>query len=246
MSILIGTTLTTFAMDDPDTWGSWLDNVEQIRDHLPGERVDVFAAIQTDARGLGLFGELTEQLRWLNTDRGAASWWEFRLDDRRTEVTTANRLLHLTTGQNLVSARAVQDPDCSHLLFMAADCQAPDDVLPRLLELESDYCGPFVPTYNLRGEPVGIPLVRDGVCLTIPCERAMPTAAAVLLSRRVFNRLRWRFDPVAGLSDDPALMRDAAELLGISPLVRMDCVARHFPESIGAVETRGHDMQVHR
>ena len=245
MSILIGTTLTTFAMDDPDTWGAWIRNVEQIRASVE-DRVDVFAAIQTDARGLEPFYPLVRRLDELSDPGGLGGWWEYRLDDGRTEVTTANRLLHLTTGQNLVTARAVQDPDCSHLLFMAADCMAPDDVLPKLLELGSDYCAPYIPTYGLRGEPVQLPVPDGDGWKIIDCERAMPSAAAVLLSRKVYNRLRWRFDPVRGLSDDPALMVDAAELLQIGPLVRMDCVARHFPEAIGPVETRGHDMQVVR
>ena len=121
-----------------------------------------------------------------------------------------------------------------------------ESVLPKLLELDRPYVAPYIPTYGLRGEPVPVTVPRGDGWETVPCERAMPSAAAVLLARRLFNRLRWRFDPVAGLSDDPALMRDAVELLGFTPLVRMDCEARHFPEAIGPVEDRGHDMEVHR
>lgn len=247
MTVLVGTTLTTFAMDDPDTWGSWIRNAEAIRAAVPDERVEFFAAIQTDRRGLGYFQPLLDRLTELAVqDAGGIEWWDYRLDDGRTTVTTANRLLHLTMGQNLVSFRAMSDPAVSHLLFMAADCQAPDDVLAELLPMHHDYVAPYVPTYGLRGEPVPWSVRTGDVYRTVPCERAMPSAAAVLLSRRVFSRLKWRFDLDEGLSDDPALLRDAADLLGVSPLVRMDVVARHFPESIGPVETRGHDMTVVR
>ena len=250
MTVLVGTTLTTFAMDDPDTWGSWIRNAEAIRAAVPDVRVEFFAAIQTDARGLDpLFDPLLDRLTDLDldpVDTATGQWWDYRLDDGRTSVTTANRLRHLTMGQNLVTDRAVSDPAITHLLFMAADCQAPDNVLAELLPMDHDYVAPFIPTYGLRGDPVPW-AVRDGDgWRTVPCERAMPSAACVLLGRRVYNRLRWRYDPVAGLSDDPALMRDAAELLGVDPLVRMDVVARHFPESIGPVETRGHSMEVVR
>lgn len=238
--ILVGTTLATFAMDQRDTWSAWLRTWVELVTSVD-EPVKCFAAIQTDARGIEPFRPLTDALETFG-----GSWWDYRLDDGRTEVTTANRLLHLTTGQNLVTARAVQDPACTHLLFLAADCCPPGDILPKLLELDHPYCAPYIPTYGLRGEPAPVVVPDGDGWRTVDCERAMPSAAAVLLHRSVFNRLRWRFDPVAGLSDDPALMRDAVELLGISPLVRMDCEARHYPEAIGPVETRGHDMEVHR
>ena len=53
--------------------------------------------------------------------------WTFSLDDGRTEVTTANRLRHITAGQNLATDRACSSPDCTHLLFLAADLEPPAD-----------------------------------------------------------------------------------------------------------------------
>ena len=79
-----------------------------------------------------------------------------------------------------------------------------------------------------------------------PVQAHMPTAAFVLIAREVFNRLRWRADGEAGMTDDPCYHHDAATLLGVEALVRKDCVGIHHPIRIGAIETRGHDMAVHR
>jgi hypothetical protein len=125
------------------------------------------------------------------------------------------------------------------LLFMAADTMAPDDIVPRMLEMDWPFVAPFIPTYGLRGEPV-----KDAG-YDFPAEYAMPSAACVFIGSDVFRRVRWRWDYEDG-SDDPCYWRDAREHLGIRARVRMDCTARHFPEAIGPVETRGHDMSVHR
>jgi hypothetical protein len=47
-------------------------------------------------------------------------------------------------------------------------------------------------------------------------------------------------------SDDPAYHHDALKYLGIPTHVRMDSIAKHFPEAIGSIESRGHDMTVVR
>lgn len=250
MSILVGTTLTTYAMSDPELWGSWLSNAATVRAELPGERVDYFAAIETDDRGLDPFGELLARLHQLNSEGGRDPALEFQLNDGRDTVTQANRLAHITLGQNLVSQRAADDVECTHLLFMAADCRPPDDVLPRLLELDHPYVGPIIPTYGdaLRGHAFGIPVQSGSSWRSVPCEYAMPSAACVLLARRVFTRLRWRYDLEHGLSDDPAMAKDARELLGVSSIVRIDLEARHYPAEIGPVEHRypGTDLSVQR
>src|SRR5437870_4352601 len=97
VSILVGTTLTTYAMSDPDAWGSWLRNAEQVRDST-GLDVSYFAAIETDARGLEPFQPLTDRLSdlWHAQPRSGEPFLEFQLRDSRTEVTQANRLPHIT------------------------------------------------------------------------------------------------------------------------------------------------------
>lgn len=228
--IVVATTLAAFVMDQPDTWQAWLRNAEAIKASHPDVRY--FAALELDARGLAPFVPLLDEL-----DEVGADWWTFHLDDGRTEVTTENRLRHITLGQNLATDYAVST-GASHLLFLAADLEPPPDALPKLLEVNHPMVGGEVTTYCLSGPDV------DGY--PFPVQAHMPTAAFVLIAREVFNVLRWRHDAEAGMSDDPAYHHDARTLLGIDALVRKDCVGVHHPIRIGPVETRGHDMAVHR
>jgi hypothetical protein len=188
--------------------------------------------LELDARGLDPFAPLLDLL----ADAGGEHW-TFHLDDGRTEVTTENRLRHITMGQNLATEYAVSC-GASHMLFLAADLEPPADCLPKLLEVDHPMVGGEVSTYCLSGPDV------DGY--GFPVQAHMPTAAFVLIAREVFNRLRWRADGEAGMSDDPCYHHDAATLLGVEALVRKDCVGIHHPIRIGAIETRGHDMAVHR
>lgn len=232
--IVVGTTLTAFAMDDPNCWGAWLNNAEMMQrlGESVGRPVSFFAAIETDARGIAPFAPLTARLSEVGGE-----WWDFRLDDGRTEVTTANRLRHITMGQNLVTDYA-QATWATHLLFMAADCEPPADAIERLIEVDHPLVGGEVGTYCLSGTPItGYPF---------PIEQHMATAAFVLLRRDLFRFLRWRWDADNGMTDDPCLEHDALLFHGVRTLVRKDVVGRHYPEAIGAVEHRGHDMTVHR
>jgi hypothetical protein len=235
--IVVGTTTAAFAMDNPDTWGSWMRNAEQVKENFQrfGSFSDVkyFAALQVDARGIEPFKPFIERLEAIGGE-----YWTYSLDDGRTSVTTKNRLRHLTVGQNLVSDYCVSNPTVTHQLFMAADCMPPDDVLPKMLEMNYPLCAPFITTYNLRG-----PRVPE---YPYPVENTMASAAAIFISRQVFSKIRWRWDLDTNMSDDPCYHHDAIKYLGIPTHVRMDCIAKHFPEAIGAIETRGHDMTVHR
>lgn len=226
--IVVGTTLAAFVMDQEDTWASWMRNAEQIKaSHLPG--IKYFAAIQVDARGLEPFQPFLARLAAIGGE-----YWTYSLDDGRTEVTTNNRLRHITMGQNLVTDYSVA-ARATHLLFMAADCMPPDDCLPKLLEMGHKFVAPFITTYGLLGPDV------DGYGYRVM--DAMPSAACMLIERSVFKRLRWRWDYEDG-SDDPCYWLDARELLGVRAHVRKDLLAKHYPEAIGAIETRGHDMRV--
>jgi hypothetical protein len=228
--VLVATTLAAFAMDQPDTWGAWLYTAEEL-----AQTADVrfFAALETDARGRDPFAPLLRRLRELN-----GAHWTFSLDDGRTEVTTANRLRHLTMGQNLASEYATSR-GFDWLLFCAADCAPPADVLPKLWELNEPLCGPEIPTYCLTG-------VDQGDRWPFPVHEQLISVACVLIRRDVFKVLRWRADPDLGLSDDPAYRLDAHSLLNVRSYVRKDVAARHYPASIGPIETRGHDLRVAR
>lgn len=234
MSIVIGTTLAAFVMDDESTWSAWLRNAEAIKASHP-EGVRYFCAIEVDARGLEPFGPLLDALAEVGGE-----YWVGMLDDGRTEVTTANRLRHITAFQNLVTDYCCSLPECTHMLFLAADLEPPADCLPKLLALDHPLVGGHVPTYGLHGP------TEPGYPPTWGVQRHMATAAFVMLARPLFRVVRWRWDLDAGMSDDPCLEHDARTLLDVPTLVRHDCEGRHWPQSIGAVETRGHDMTVAR
>lgn len=227
--IVLGTTLAAFAMDDADTWGAWLYTVDEMRSR--GHDIQPFVAIQVDARGLAPFLPLLKKL-----EQYGGEHWVYSLDDGRTKITTGNRLRHLTTGQNLVTEYACAQ-GASHLLFCAADC-APPAELEKLLEMDHGYVGPEITTYCLSGQPMA---GYDYPVMAQPL-----SVACVLIRRDVFTRIRWRADGDRGLADDFAYAFDVTSLLGIQPLCRKDVFARHYPQSIGPIEGRGHDMRVVR
>lgn len=229
--IVVGTTMAAFVMDQEDTWASWMRNAEAVKSTHP--EAQYFVAIQVDKRGLEPFQPLLDRLAEIGGE-----YWTYSLDDGRTSVTTANRLRHIVVGQNLVVDYAQSHPNCSHLLFLAADCQPSDDVLPKLLEMHYPLTAPFITTYGLTG-----PVVDT---YPFPVMDAMASAAAIMIAREVFTKIRWRWDFDTSMSDDPCYHHDAKTLLGIPTHVRTDIYATHFPTAIGAIETRGHDMTVVR
>lgn len=222
--IVIGTTLAPFAMTQPDAWSAWLRHAERQRLSHP-DGVTHFAALQVDTRGIEPFGPLIGRL-----DELGADWWTYSLDDGRTRVDMTNRWRHITVGQNLVTDYCQARLDVTHLLFLAADCAASSDVIPRMLEMGHPLVAPYISTYGLRG-----PIVPH---YPFHVEDAMASAAAIFIARDVFRRIRWRWDADAGMSDDPCFHHDARELLGIPTYVRHDCLARHYPEAVGAYDTR--------
>lgn len=238
--MLVATTLAAYVMDQEDTWSSWLRNARELRASNP-DGVDFFAAIEVDARAGEPFAPLFTRLNELDGGDGG-SWWTYRLDDGRTEVTTANRLRHITFGQNLTMDRACAG-DYSHLLFLAADCTPPPDAVPRLLEVSEHVVGAYCPTYGLPLRPVTGRPYALGTAVT-PDVLAF-SAAAVMFDREAFRFLRWRWDRDVGMTDDPCMQHDVYAR-GWRIYVRPDVVTRHYPQAIGAVETRGHDMRVAR
>jgi hypothetical protein len=231
--VVVATTMAAYVTDQPDTCLAWLYTAEALRARAAkdGCEVDFFAALEVDARGRQPFEAVLATLADLD-----GTHWTFSLDDGSAAKSTATRLRFITTGQNLTVDYACST-GASHLLFMAADCEPPPDAIPKLVEVDRALVGGHVSTYCLDGARVpGSPF---------DIRTHMPTAAFVLLRRDLFRRVRWRHDPDLGMSDDPCLYWDARHM-GYEPVVRHDCVGRHYPEAIGAVETRGHDLSVYR
>lgn len=260
MRILVATTLAAFVMDQEDTWSAWLRTIPEMRDEAErrGDTVDVFASIEVDARGFVPFQPLETAL-----DSVAGDHWVYSLDDGRTEVNTGNRLRHIVAGQNLCNDYAVAG-GYDFMLFMAADCMPPAGAPWKLIEAHHDFdaqiVGGEVTTYCLSGPDVApwwypagatfhclnAPSLADWVASErhYPVQEHMPTAAFVLLSRLAFRKLRWRWDFEDG-SDDPCLYADALAR-GYRVVVRKDVVGKHYPEAIGDISTRGHNMEVVR
>lgn len=261
--ILVGTTLTTFAMRDEGYWGSWLVNAEEIQRNSGYENVTYFAAIETDSRGLEPFAPLLERLHEVL----GGMHWSFTLDDGRSEVTTHNRLRHITTGQNLVFERACSGAErgqnITHVLFLAADLAPPPDVLPKLLALRHPVVGGYCPTYGAfsEGPRVGGHYwcsQHDGACgdsiacpfvswwpYDFPVMDGKASAAFMLFERQAFRKLRWRIDYDEGMTDDPCMHADA-ERIGWRTFIRKDCMGMHYPPMIPPIEERGHDLRVMR
>ena len=102
---------------------------EQVIDD--GQDVQWFAALEVDACGLDPFAPLLDRFAQLDAHAGrpVCHWWTYMLDDGRTEVTTGNRLRHITMGQNLATDFTLA-AGASHLLFLAADLEPPHDAVP--------------------------------------------------------------------------------------------------------------------
>ena len=230
--VVVGTTIPAYVMDQEDTWSAWLHNAEAMLEQYPDAQF--FAACEVDDRGKRVFDPLFERLREVNGD-----WWTFSLDDGNDRVTTGNRLRRITTGQNLVVDFALSRK-ATALLFMAADCAPPADAIPRLLEVNVSLIGGQVDTYCLDGPVAKSYIPRYGNDI----REHMPTAAFVLVRTWLFeDGLRWRWSFLHG-SDDPCLARDAQYVHGVKPYVHHGLKGRHFPEAIGPIETRGHNMSL--
>lgn len=229
--LVVGATIAAFAMDQEETWGYWLRNAEEVQRSVE-DHVQYFCAIQVDARGLEPFKPLIDRLEQLG-----AEYWTYSLDDGRTAVTSANRIRHICFGRNLVVDYAVER-QASHILYLDADCFPPFDVLPKLLEVEHPLVAGFIPTYGIVGE-----LIPNQ---PFPLMDTWASAGCILAASEVFTQIRWRWNMNPPMTDDPCYYRDAKELLNIRMVVRKDVVARHYPEAIGPIETRGHNMEVIR
>lgn len=228
--IVVGSTLTAFAMGNEYVWGSWLENAEGLRS-ASAEPLEFFAAIELDGRGMEPFGPLTDRLNAV----GGVSW-TFTYDDGRTSVDGLNRLRHIVAGRNMIQDYAMM-AGASHILFLDADLKPPADSVPKLLEMNHPIVGGDVPTYCLGGPTV------EG--FDFPVQRHMNTAGFLLVHASVFEKIRWRWTPT-GLSDDPCYHHDVLTYLSAPTYVRKDLIGEHWPRHIPPVDQRGYDLTVVR
>ena len=236
--IVVGTTLAPYVMDQVDTWAAWLYNAEQIAE---SHDVRFFAAIETDSRGIGFFQPLADRLRELGGE-----WWEFRFDDGVDQITTDNRLRRIVTGQNIVSMYT-ESIGATHLLFLAADTQAPDDTIPKFLEMDYPIIGGNLwETYRQDG-PVVATNKRTNLPFGFEVKEQLLSVAFVMVETPLLKKIRWRFEPERGRAgDDDQCFCDDAARNGWPALVRTDVIGTHYPLAIPPIEDRGHDMKVYR
>lgn len=257
MTIVVACTLPPFKMSgDPHNWNSWLQNAEAVNASVDDDVV-YFCALETDDRGLVPFRPLLARLAEFQPHGPAP--WTFSINDGVKVVGTSTRLRRICMGHNLCGTYALEETDASHVLWLASDTQAPDDVLPRLLELDVAAAACHIPTYCLDGPRVPFPLhswhkpncphleytQRGGEYKECICgARAwdvrthMESCACMLLRRDVINRLKWRTSGDDGTTDDPSMHMDLVEFLDEELYVRHDVCATHWPESIPAIEHR--------
>lgn len=243
--VAVCTTIAPYILDrEREYWDRWSFNADQVREHARATRdaeLDYFVALEVDARGLkpyedaGFMKEL---------ERIGAHYWTFSFDDNSDEYHTGNRVVRITMGQN-ISCHYAMVTGAQHLLFLAADCAIPDDGIDAMMAMDWPLCGLDVPTYGFSG-----PRKTQGRTKIYSSEmnvqEHMNSAACLFIDREVFVRLRFRTDADRGLTDDPAYHADAIELLNLPTYSRHDKRAYHYPECIGAIETRHDDRRIHR
>lgn len=72
------------------------------------------------------------------------------------------------------------------------------------------------------------------------------TAGVLMLQREAVKRIRWGWSPDENMTDDP-WTQNLAMRVGLGQTwVRHDVICRHYPERIGPLESRGHDLSIRR
>lgn len=236
MTLVVGCTTVAFKMNgDPMNWSAWLRNAEAVQASVD-EPVVYFAALEVDARGLEPFKPLLDRLGEIP----GSDFWTFGLNDNVDVITTGTRLRRIVMGHNLVGTYAIEEAGASHVLFLASDTQARDDVLPRLLELDVAAAACHIPTYCLGQDAPSFRKPEWPADWDVRLH--MESCACELLRRDVVRQIKWRFDPDAGMTDDPCMEHDLAQW-GERLHVRHDVLATHFPEAIPAIEHRHSDAE---
>lgn len=238
MSILIGTTIPPFKVEKGEDV-HWLNGAEKmIEETLPNIEGDLyfFAALEVDARGMGVYESLLSRMKELEQDRVHIDYWTFSIDDNDTHINGANRLIRICTGRNLVEEYACRNTSISHILFLDSDLKVPSSSINKLLEMKHPVVGGDVPSYCLGG-----PWVEK---YDFPVKEHWNTAGYLLVERQVFRKVKWRADLEAGASDDPCFAADCIAM-GFGPTyVRKDLIGIHPP--LAPLEARGHDLEIKR
>ena len=135
------------------------------------------------------------------------------------------RLRQIATARNMCIDYALLT-GASHLLFIDADVIPPTDVIPKLMSLGHTLVGGIVPGRGCHkdlkyifGEErefstgsAQVLEVRHGTC------------GCMMIERRVFDRIRFRYSIDQGLSEDPAYAADVLALFGEKMWLHKGCL----------------------
>lgn len=240
MKVAVCSTLAAYKCgDDRDPMESeaWLSQAEAWG-YSKDYEVEWFAALQVGQGHDEKFDNLRGLLAYVN-----ATVWEFSINDGGTEVSSGSRLKDICFGRNLAMEYVNVHQDITHLLFLDSDTSPPIDLIRKLAELNHPVTGADVPTYGLTGNQV----YGDGIPENaVVHEQTLQTAGCLMLTREAVNNIRWGWSLDQGSTDDPWTEK-LAEKVGLGKVwVRHDIHCRHYPESIGPVEIRGHDLSITR
>lgn len=238
--IVVGATVAPFKATSREVT-QWLASAKELTEDARSAgftNVHYFVAIEHDGRGLAPFTELLTRLTAVNKIPGAsAAYWTFSICDHNDTVTTANRLIRICTGRNLIHEFALRSPDTSHVLFLDSDLIVPGDSISKLLEVNHPIVGGDVPSYCLGG-----PKSKKH---NFPVQQHWNTAGFLLVERDVIRQVRWRADDHiggSGCTDDPCFAYDVEKICGHQTLVRKDVIGVHRP--LVPLEKRGHDLNL--
>ena len=245
---------------DPMESEAWLSNIQAWRDE--GHDIEVLAVLQTGQGHDDAFQPLLSRLAAFE-----AVVWTYSVDDGENSITSGTRIPYICIGRNLAHEFAIRNRDVTHLLLVDSDVEPPPDGLTKLLAINHPIVGGEVPTYGLYGPQLfctqhrtngtwavfneGGTLVQEGLEEEPFPEDAViqlhwNTAGALLIQREAFLRLRWGWNPDQGMTDDPFFQNMAVDLGFGQTWVRKDSIWAHWPDCIGPLEGRGHDLGIVR
>lgn len=228
--VLIGATLAPYILSKPEAATAWLRALED--GAAEGVSYAVYAALELDERGVDPY----EASGLLDRLRAADAFIAIYRGTDTGVITTENRVERIVKGLNTVRDAGLLFV-FTHIWYNHADTYAPRGALAKLLEVDWPIVGAHVPAYALDGPKASrlngwhaLPEAGD-------IRVHMSPGASLLVRNDLGRQIPWRFDPIAGLTDDPAYHHDALAL-GVPTLVRHDVVCRHYPECLTPMETR--------
>ena len=250
-SVLVGSTVPPYKADHFEYVGAWLDSAEELI-ATPDVDVVFMLALEVDARGENVNADLLTRFEEVGEVRH-----NFMLDTGAKKVTPHERYNRICTGRNLI-ANYANEYEFDAVLYLDSDTSVPGDSISRMLAVDWPIVGGHVGTYALSGprcETYADIMRLSGVrpdnadeVRKIPSADARGhwnTAGFLMVKRPLLERLRWRWNLQAGMTDDPCFQQDARELFKRETLVLHDLVGFHRPGTLPGFEDRGHDLRLH-